>query len=271
MLIPCHSFNTLSRELNYSLFSYQIADLEITTRSLLTINAALEASKLRQAREIRELRRKLRETRLAMPPGRFRLLNEQEQAESGNEDAKEDDSDEDEEVTGDGKECDESFNRVKMLIDDLLVGGRNALAVPVPSTFLSAHQGVPFSSSASGIKLGLGIDTGLDTETRMDQGEVLGWDVGSSLGTDSGSNIGKESGPQRWKHGVAIRSKVLSPDEAKLWVGEDEVKEGGEESQVEGDNIERESEPDEAESPIADQDATDSYGNIVPDTGDTLT
>ena len=41
----------------------QIEDLEITNRSLMVINASLEAAKHRQAKEIRDLRRRLRESR----------------------------------------------------------------------------------------------------------------------------------------------------------------------------------------------------------------
>lgn len=233
-----------------SFIFYQIADLEITTRSLLTINAALEASKLRQAREIRELRRKLREARLAMPPGRFRLLSDQDRTEGGDKDTEEEEG---EVETGDGNECDETFKRVKILTENLLVSGRNALAAPAPSSSLSTHKSIPSSSSGSGNRLGLGIDAGPVMGTRMDQGEVLGWDVGSSLGTDSSSNVGKESGLRRWKHGVAIGSKVLSPEEAKPWVGEDGVKEGKEETQMEEDKTQRGHEPDEAASLAADE------------------
>jgi len=51
-----------------------MADLEITNRSLLAINASLEKTKARQAQEIRELRRKLRETRLMLPPLTYRAV-----------------------------------------------------------------------------------------------------------------------------------------------------------------------------------------------------
>ncbi|KAI5475529.1 hypothetical protein MNV49_001307 [Pseudohyphozyma bogoriensis] len=45
----------------------KILDLEITNASLLTINASLELLKLRHTKEIRDLRRKLRESRLLAP------------------------------------------------------------------------------------------------------------------------------------------------------------------------------------------------------------
>ncbi|OCH86668.1 hypothetical protein OBBRIDRAFT_890344, partial [Obba rivulosa] len=50
----------------------KIADLEITNRSLLAINSSLEATKHKQAREIRDLKRRLRESRLVLPPPAFR-------------------------------------------------------------------------------------------------------------------------------------------------------------------------------------------------------
>ncbi|KAG8943563.1 hypothetical protein FRC04_002788 [Tulasnella sp. 424] len=52
----------------------KIEDLEITNRSLLAINVMLEATKARQAKEIRELKRKLRETRLTLPPKAYAAL-----------------------------------------------------------------------------------------------------------------------------------------------------------------------------------------------------
>ncbi|KAF8586995.1 hypothetical protein K439DRAFT_1659329 [Ramaria rubella] len=206
----------------------KIADLEITTRSLLTINAALEASKLRQAREIRELRRKLREARLAMPPGRFRLLSEEDRGTGVGMDADADgETDEDEGDGGEGDEGDASFKRVKKLMEDLLGAGRSALAIPA-SSILSANlqlaPGLPSPSvmSSSQDTVGLGLGLGLGSPRT---GEVLGWDLGSSLGGEAGSGEGKDVG-RGWKHGVAIGSRVLSAEEARLWVGDGEGKEG---------------------------------------------
>ncbi|KAG9011978.1 hypothetical protein FRB90_006884 [Tulasnella sp. 427] len=56
----------------------KIEDLEITNRSLLAINTMLEATKARQAKEIRELKRKLRETRLTLPPKTYAALRSSE-------------------------------------------------------------------------------------------------------------------------------------------------------------------------------------------------
>jgi len=103
----------------------QIEDLEITNRSLLAINATLEATKRRQAHEIRELRRKLRESRLALPPCAFRAIK----SSLGPEDAADDeDTDEDDgESDGDGDEHNATFNRVKGILEGLLESGRRAL------------------------------------------------------------------------------------------------------------------------------------------------
>lgn len=46
----------------------KMLDLEITNKSLLAINASLEVAKLQQAREIRELKRRLREGRMSLAP-----------------------------------------------------------------------------------------------------------------------------------------------------------------------------------------------------------
>ncbi|KAF8510044.1 hypothetical protein JB92DRAFT_2942573 [Gautieria morchelliformis] len=201
-----------------------------------------------------------------MPPGHFRLLTEQERDEDGNGVAEEEESGEDEEETGEGNEGDESFKRLKTLLDDLLVAGRAALAAPAPSSFLSPPHGPPSPSTASGSgsNLGLGVDTFV-TGTRMDQGEVLGWDVGSGLGAEASLNVGAETGARRWKHGVAIGSKVLSPEEAKLWVGEEGDNEAEGRRRVEADTTEGRRESDREESPAAHEDAADSYGDTEPD------
>lgn len=94
----------------------QIADLEITNRSLLAINASLETTKNRQAKEIRDLRRKLRESRLILPPQTYQAVT------SASED--EEDEDEDSDVE---EGADETFQRVRGLIDSLIESGKRAL------------------------------------------------------------------------------------------------------------------------------------------------
>lgn len=158
----------------------KIADLEITTKSLLTINASLEAAKARQASEIRELRRKLRQARLALPPRSYKLL-------AGDDQGLEENNEEDGESTDVDEEEDESFQRIKHILDDLLISGRKALAVPAPS---------------------FKIDTSESLSTKYSESEVLAWDPYANA----------DDHPKRgWKHGVAIGNRVLSAEEAKKW------------------------------------------------------
>lgn len=99
----------------------QIADLEITNRSLLAINASLETTKNRQAKEIRDLRRKLRESRLILPPRAFIALEASSPGDDGDDDQDDDDSDDVEGVE------DEGFQRVRGLLDVLIQSGKQAL------------------------------------------------------------------------------------------------------------------------------------------------
>lgn len=98
---------------------------------MLTINVSLEASKHKQAKEIRDLRRRLRESRLVLPPRAFRSLR----ASDGPEVEEEESEDEDEEEEGDSElgngagmgKADETFLRVRGLLESLLESGRRAL------------------------------------------------------------------------------------------------------------------------------------------------
>ena len=107
----------------YSLLFLQIADLEITNRSLLAINATLEATKHRQAKEIRELKRKLRESRLILPPRAYREVKSS-LGPSEIADDEEDAEDENQEVED---EKDEIYHRISLLIDTMLNTGKRAL------------------------------------------------------------------------------------------------------------------------------------------------
>jgi hypothetical protein len=117
--------------------------LEITNRSLLAINASLETTKHRQATEIRELRRKLRESRLMLPPPAFRAIksslgpedvaDDEDVDEDGNEEEEEDD------------EHDEAYSRIKSILEDLLETGRRALRAD-PREF-EKHGGVKVLSA----------------------------------------------------------------------------------------------------------------------------
>jgi hypothetical protein len=88
---------------------------------LLAINAALETTKHRQAKEIRELRRKLRETRLALSPRQFReVSNEEPELEISDEDAEETDGEKE-------KILDPVYDRVCGILDALLNSATAAL------------------------------------------------------------------------------------------------------------------------------------------------
>ncbi|KAG0700661.1 hypothetical protein DFH29DRAFT_930815 [Suillus ampliporus] len=97
----------------------KIADLEITNKSLLAINTSLETTKNRQAKEIRDLKRKLRESRLILPPRAFRAVESREREV---EEVDDDDSEEGEDGAGD-----KVYARVKDILDRLLESGRKAL------------------------------------------------------------------------------------------------------------------------------------------------
>ena len=96
----------------------------------MAINASLEATKHRQSKEIRELRRKLRESRLILPPGAFRAVKSSlEPAENGDDEEDVDDNSETEDlVEGSG---DDTYKRIKLILDNLLQTGRRALETQV--------------------------------------------------------------------------------------------------------------------------------------------
>ncbi|KAG6865779.1 hypothetical protein C0991_011976 [Blastosporella zonata] len=98
----------------------KIADLEITNRSLLAINASLESAKHKQAKEIRDLRRKLRESRLILPPHTFRAVKDKDATPSSSDD----DSSSSEE---DQDEKDQVYGRIKAILETLLKTGQRAL------------------------------------------------------------------------------------------------------------------------------------------------
>ncbi|KAG5638387.1 hypothetical protein H0H81_000283 [Sphagnurus paluster] len=106
----------------------KIADLEITNRSLLAINASLESAKHKQAKEIRELRRKLRESRLILPPRAFRAVNNASPSHDNDADADADASSSDDEDNDNGNAPqDEVYRRIKAILESLLDSGRRAL------------------------------------------------------------------------------------------------------------------------------------------------
>ncbi len=122
----------------------QIEDLEISNRSLLAINASLEAAKHKQAKEIRDLRRKLRESRLILPPRAYRAVK----SSYGPDDEEPDDEGEDD-AEGDESEPEDSdlvYKRVKSLIEGLLSSGKRALEAK-PETPVSSKSGAKVLSA----------------------------------------------------------------------------------------------------------------------------
>ncbi|KAG9081726.1 hypothetical protein FS749_007440 [Ceratobasidium sp. UAMH 11750] len=118
----------------------KIADLEISNKSLLAINATLESTKARQAKEIRDLRRKLRESRLVLPHHTFVALEQTDPLkdivpESG---SLEDEDDSDDDVTQ--NQADETFARVRLLLDGLIADAKTALETG--PTRVSAKAGI---------------------------------------------------------------------------------------------------------------------------------
>jgi hypothetical protein len=88
----------------------------------------LESTKARQAKEIRDLRRKLRESRLVLPPQTFTALEQADPIRDIGPDAEdedeEDDSDEND-VTQ--TQADETYARVRLLLDGLVADAKTAL------------------------------------------------------------------------------------------------------------------------------------------------
>jgi hypothetical protein len=186
----------------------QIEDLEITNRSLLAINATLEATKHRQAREIRELRRKLRESRLVLPPLAFRAIK----SSLGPEDVADDEDIDDDDNEEDGDERDETYNRIKGILENLLETGRRALRT----------EAGDFEIQGSGVKV-LSAE-----EVRSWRGD-MGDDRSSIHSTPTDAESDKETGPQphpTTSSKVAIPgSSEITPrneDEREMTVGNDE-------------------------------------------------
>jgi len=98
----------------------KIADLEIQTASLQQLTASLERERHKQSLEIRELRRKLRESRLALPPRTFQSLKPTWETDDLN---LEDEEEEEEEEENE----DPIWDRLKGLVDGMLNLGRRAV------------------------------------------------------------------------------------------------------------------------------------------------
>ena len=92
----------------------------------MAINASLEKTKNKQAKEIRELRRKLHESRLILLPRTYRAVNHDDIAD---EDDGEDN--EDTEETEETEGADEIFIRLKAMLENLLESAKRALETKV--------------------------------------------------------------------------------------------------------------------------------------------
>lgn len=107
----------------------------------MAINASLEAAKHRQAKEIRELRRKLRESRLILPPKVYRAVTSSaDRVETDDDDDGDDEAEqENEEKPAEGP-GDETYSRVRLLVEGLIDSGKRALMTQ-PSDFVEAVKG----------------------------------------------------------------------------------------------------------------------------------
>ncbi|KAI0004189.1 hypothetical protein BJV74DRAFT_809613 [Russula compacta] len=187
----------------------KIEDLEITNKSLLAINATLEAAKHRQANEIRELRRKLRETRLILPPRAFRAVKSSLSPEDMADDEDVDDYDNDE----DGDEHDETYSRIKGILEDLLETGRRALRAK-PQDFANRGSGVKVLSAE---------------EVRSWRGD-MGDDLSSIHSAPTDADIDEENRPLRTpptpSQATVLRDSDTSPskddNERAVLMGRDE-------------------------------------------------
>ncbi len=105
----------------------KILDLEITNKSLLAINSGLEVTKLKQAREIRELRRRLREGRLSsVPPGQDGAIPGDGEF-SGDDESDDGDDSSDLLPPREDPEFEAIHLRCKSLIDQMLASAREAI------------------------------------------------------------------------------------------------------------------------------------------------
>ena len=91
----------------------------------------LEATKSRQAKEIRELKRRLRETRLTLPPKAYAALQAEDEVHEATQPTLSDEEDDDDEVE---QQDDPVYDRIKVMIERMLSHGSEALKVIVEKT-----------------------------------------------------------------------------------------------------------------------------------------
>jgi hypothetical protein len=122
----------------------------------------LEATKHRQAKEIRELRRKLRESRLVLPPRAYRAVSHDDEVDDDEEEEEEDGGDENKEGKVVVGQDDDAYTRVVALLEVLLESAKNALETK-PADFVGNSKGGAKVLSAEEVKDwgGLEVDNGL--------------------------------------------------------------------------------------------------------------
>ncbi|SNX85051.1 uncharacterized protein MEPE_03760 [Melanopsichium pennsylvanicum] len=104
----------------------KLLDLEITNKSLMAINSALEVTKLKQAKEIRELKRRLREGRgISVDPTARDSLGGA--TSSDEEDLEADSEDDDEFSAQEDPELEAAHQRCKNLVDSMVEQARKAI------------------------------------------------------------------------------------------------------------------------------------------------
>ncbi|KZT08715.1 uncharacterized protein LAESUDRAFT_723625 [Laetiporus sulphureus 93-53] len=116
----------------------KIADLEISNHSLLAINSSLEAAKHRQAKEIRDLKRKLRESLLILPPPVYQAAKSTLPQHITAEEEEDGEDDEEDQAIIDGKD-DEPYRRVKLMVESLVESCQRALSSK-PSDFVESGK-----------------------------------------------------------------------------------------------------------------------------------
>jgi hypothetical protein len=166
---------------------------------LLTINSSLEQSKHRQAREIRDLRRKLRESKLALPPRAYKLMREREREDGVPQDSpdeEEEEETEDSDADADLAAHDEGYLRVRSLVDSLLTSARAALADTPTSVLardgggggarvLSAEEVHSWNGDGHELDVAGGLSPGPGDLSMISEGPSTLFDDGDHLGGDA--------------------------------------------------------------------------------------
>lgn len=159
----------------------KLLDLEITNKSLLAINSALEVTKLKQAREIRELKRRLREGGRSAsvdphgPEASIRYGDDDSDSDSYASSA---DSDNESLLVREDPELEASHVRCKALIDNMLTQARKSI--------LSRYEA---SEASTGGKVLHPVEVEqMRREQEADDGQSEQLDESGILRTEEGTN-----------------------------------------------------------------------------------